>query len=129
MEDPAMADVDLFAGVNRPADPQNLTNLEKKHLPVIDAPDSVEAGKCFTVTVEVGKLLAHPNEPGHFIEFVELYAGEVFLARLDLTAATTCPRVTFCVCLEKDLGPLRAYERCNIHGVWVAEKAVKVEGA
>lgn len=122
-----MPDVDLFAQVNRPKDPAKLTDLEKKHLPVIDAPAEVQAGTCFTVKVEVGKLLAHPNELGHFIEFVDLYAGEVFLARADLTAVATCPKVSFCVSLDKNLGPLKAYQRCNLHGVWVGEKAVTVK--
>jgi desulfoferrodoxin (superoxide reductase-like protein) len=34
-----MAEKDLFSQVNRPEDPDNMTDLEKKHLPVIDAPD------------------------------------------------------------------------------------------
>lgn len=120
-------EVDLFAGVNTPKDPANLTDLEKKHVPVIDAPAEVEADQCFTVTVEVGKLFPHPNELGHFIEFVELYAGHVYLGRADFTAVSTCPKVTFCVSLAKDLGPLRAFERCNLHGVWVSERAIKVK--
>jgi len=119
-------DVDLFAGINVAADPANMTDLEKKHTPVIDAPDSVAAGSCFTVTVEVGKLLAHPNERTHFVEYVDLYAGDVFLARADLSAVTTCPTVSFCVSLDKDLGPLRALERCNVHGIWAGEKAITV---
>ncbi|MHC4983384.1 MAG: class II SORL domain-containing protein [Planctomycetota bacterium] len=114
----------LFAGVNRPADPDNPTDLEKKHIPVIAAPESVKAGECFEVVVEVGKLLAHPNENGHFIEFVELYADDRYLARADLTAGTTCPRLRLCVALRGPVDELRAYGRCNLHGVWVS--AVKV---
>jgi len=117
---------DLFSAINRPADPDNLTDLEKKHLPVISAPDEVKAGECFEVAVEVGKLLAHPNENGHFIEFIELYAGEVFLARLDLSAKTTCPTLKICIKFEKYLGPLRAFERCNLHGVWEGTREIKV---
>jgi len=117
---------DLFAGINKPADPSNLTDLEKKHLPVIAAPDRVKPGECFEVTVEVGKLLTHPNENAHFIEFVELYAGHVYLARMDFTARTTCPVMKVCLSLPKDLGPLRAFGRCNLHGVWSAEKAISV---
>jgi len=117
---------DLFAGVNRPDDPRNLTDLEKKHVPVITAPERVKAGECFEVTVEVGKLLAHPNENAHFIQFIELYAGHVYLARMDFTAKTTCPVMKVCVSLPKSLGPLRAFERCNLHGVWTAEKAISV---
>jgi superoxide reductase len=118
---------DLFVDVNRPEDPENLTDLEKKHIPVITAPEKVKAGECFEVTVEVGKLLEHPNTPAHFIEFVELYAGHVYLARMDYTAVTTCPVMKVCVQLKKGVGPLRAFERCNMHGVWTMEKAIEVE--
>jgi len=38
---------DLFEGVNRPADPENLTDLEKKHTPVIEVTDRVKAGESF----------------------------------------------------------------------------------
>lgn len=68
---------DFFTEVNTPADPDNMTDLEKKHIPVITAPDKVKPGECFEVTVEVGKLVAHPNETTHFIEFLDLYAGHV----------------------------------------------------
>jgi superoxide reductase len=118
---------DLFAGVNSPKDPSSLTDLEKKHLPVITAPESVKAGECFEVTVEVGKLLDHPNEIDHYIEFLQLYAGDTYLARLDLTSVRTCPVLKVCVSLDQDLGPLRAFERCNKHGAWEAQKPIRVE--
>jgi superoxide reductase len=117
---------DLFAAVNRPKDPKNMTDLEKKHTPVITAPDQVKAGQCFEVTVEVGKLLKHPNDLDHFIQLIDLYAGEVYLARLDLTAVRTCPVMKVCVQLQKNVGPLRAFEQCNIHGTWEATRPIKV---
>lgn len=117
---------DLFAQVNTPKDPANITDLEKKHLPTITAPESVKAGECFDVTVEVGKLLPHPNEHGHHIEFVDLYEDKVFLCRADLSAVKTCPKVTFCVSLNKS-GILRAFESCNLHGVWEGTREISVE--
>lgn len=117
---------DLFAQVNRPKDPANMADLEKKHLPVLTAPEKVKAGECFDVTVEVGKLLAHPNEPGHHIEFVDLYEDKVFLCRADLSAVRSCPTVTFCICLQKG-GLLRAFDSCNLHGVWEETKDIAVE--
>jgi len=122
-----MAETNLFVGVNEPADPRNLTGLEKKHLPVIEAPEVVKKGQCFEVTVEVGKLQAHPNEPAHFVEFIDIYADETFLARADLTAVTVCPKATLCLSLPFAVKELRAYERCNIHGVWVGRKPIKVK--
>lgn len=117
---------DFFTEVNTPADPDNMTDLEKKHIPVITAPDKVKPGECFEVTVEVGKLVAHPNETTHFIEFLDLYAGHVYLARMDLTPVKTCPIMKVCLSLEKNLGDLRAFERCNIHGTWESRKPIEV---
>jgi superoxide reductase len=116
----------LFCGVNKAESPAEMTDLEKKHTPVITAPESVKKGECFEVKIEVGKLLAHPNETGHFIEFIELYADETYLGRADLTAVKTCPTTTFCVALDHVHKELRAYERCNLHGCWVGAKPIKV---
>jgi superoxide reductase len=95
-------------------------------LPIISAPESVKKGECFEITVEVGKLLKHPNEPGHFIQFIELYAGDTFLARMDFTAKTTYPIMKVCVSLDHAHGNLRAFERCNLHGTWENEVDIEV---
>ncbi len=78
------------------------------------------------MTVEVGGLWAHPNERAHFIEFIELYADQAYLGRMDFTAVTTCPKATFCVVLAGPVEKLVAYERCNLHGVWTSEVPVEV---
>ena len=117
---------DIFCGVNMVEDPGQATDLEKKHLPIISAPKSVKRGECFEVTVEVGKLLKHPNEPGHFIQFIELYAGDTYLARMDFTAKTTCPVMKVCVSLDHTHGKLRAFERCNLHGTWENDIDIEV---
>jgi superoxide reductase len=110
----------LFCQVNTPKDANNLTDLEKKHTPVISVPAILKPGEPFEVTVEVGKLQAHPNEPAHFIEWIDLYANYVFLARISLSAATTQPTLKVPVTLPHGIKnlTLRAFERCNMHGVW-----------
>lgn len=118
---------DIFCGVNTVEDTNEASNLEKKHLPIISAPESVKKGECFEVAVEVGKLVKHPNEPGHFIEFIELYADDTYLARMDFTAKTTCPVMKTCVALEHSHGKLRAFERCNLHGTWENEIGIEVK--
>ena len=117
---------DLFAGVNRPSDSLNLTDLERKHIPAIHVQGSVDKGEYFEVSVEVGKTLAHPNERGHFIEFIDLYADELFLARLDLTAINAAPKATFSVSLTGSAEELRAYARCNLHGIWLGSTPIAV---
>ena len=117
----------LTVGINEPVDPVNLSDLEKKHLPVIDAPDAVAPGRCFDVTVEVGRLLPHPAERGHFIQSIQLFADETFLACANLTAATTGPKVTFRVCLQYPARKVKAVAVCNLHGAWAGHKAIAME--
>ena len=116
----------LFCGVNTVADPKRMTDLERKHQPVITAPDKVKKGECFEVAIEVGKLLAHPNERGHYVQFVELYADETYLGRQDFTPVTTCPVAKFSVRLDHIHQQLRAFEFCNLHGVWEGDKPLEV---
>ena len=116
----------LFSGVNRPVDLDNPTDLEKKHIPVIESPSTVNRGERFSVSVEVGKMLAHPNKRDHFIEFIDLYADELFLARVGLTAVSTWPKATFYISLSTPAKELRAYGRCNIHGVWRGSEPITV---
>lgn len=118
----------LFCQVNTPKDPASPTDLEKMHLPVISVPANLKAGETFEVTVEVGKLLAHPNEPSHFIEWIDLYANYVFLDRISLSAATTQPTLKIPVTLPHDIKnlTLRAFERCNMHGVWEGTQDISI---
>ena len=117
---------DIFCGVNAAANAEQASDLEKKHLPIISAPESVRKGECFEVTVEVGKLLQHPNEPGHFIQFIELYADDTYLTRMDFTARNTCPVMKACVSLDHSYEKLRAFERCNLHGTWENEIDIEI---
>ena len=119
-------DADLFCGVNAVKDPESMTELEKKHVPVITAPSSIRKGECFEVIVEVGKLMPHPNEPGHHIEFIELYAGHTYLARMDFTAKMTGPTMKVYVVLDHIHGELRAFEHCNLHGIWEGDVEIEV---
>lgn len=121
-------DEDLFCGVNMVKDCEHMTDLEKKHLPVITAPKSVKKGECFEVMIEVGKLMEHPNEPGHYIEFVELYADHTYLSRMDLTARKTCPVMKTCISLDHTHGKLRAFAHCNLHGTWEGQSEIEVSG-
>jgi len=119
---------DILCGVNIPKDLKAPSELEQKHLPVISAPDKVKKDEAFSVTVEVGKLKAHPNEPGHFIEWIELYCGDTFLFRIGLAGSVTTPKVTIPVKLSHAHGPLKAWAKCNLHGLWEGVKDIEIEG-
>lgn len=118
---------DLFCGVNSPStmDEEKMSALEKKHTVIIDAPESVSEGEEFEVTLRVGEYTEHPNEPGHFIEWMELYSGDTFLARLDLTPEKTDYVMKVTVSLDH-AHPLRGRAKCNLHGLWETKQEVEV---
>ena len=97
-----MCEDDIFCGINKPAKTQveDMTDLEKKHTPVIEAAAQVKKGEPFDVVVQVGKHMSHPNENAHFIEWIELYSGETFLARVDLVPRLSEPKIKFTVILD-----------------------------
>lgn len=107
--------------------PEEMNALEKKHTPVIRAPEKVGKGEKFEVEVEVGHYKDHPNEHDHFIQFITLYSGDTFLGRIDLVSEKSHPKVTFEVSLDHGHS-LVAYEHCNMHGTWKSfEKEIKVD--
>ncbi len=118
----------MFCGINRPKDAENLSELEKKHVPVLDVPDKVKAGEPFKVTISVGSI-PHVMETGHHIQRIDLYSGENLLANVLLTPVFT--RAVATITLVKGgahkSSTLRAVERCNLHGLWEARKEISVE--
>jgi superoxide reductase len=118
---------DILCGVRVPKDLSALSELEQKHLPVISAPERVKRNEVFEVTVEVGKYKVHPNEPGHFIEWIELYCGDTFLFRVNFSGSLSEPKITIPVKLTHAHGPLKAWEKCNLHGLWEDIKDIAVE--
>ncbi len=115
----------------------------EKHVPVIDAPDTVEAGKPFDVTVAVGKEIPHPNTTEHFIAWIDVFFkpdDEKFIYHVghfdfrghgestkgaNKGPVYAHPKVTFSMEVNKS-GKLVALSLCNIHGLWEYEKELKV---
>lgn len=115
----------------------------EKHVPAIEAPESVKAGDKFTVQVAVGKEIAHPNTTEHHIRWIKLYfkpEGGKFAYELggcEFSAhgesvdgankgpAYSEPQVTAAVKLNAS-GTLIAESYCNIHGLWESSKEIKV---
>ncbi len=114
----------------------------EKHIPAIDLPEVIEAGKPFFVTVSVGKEIAHPNTTEHHIRWIDVYFkpdGEKFIhqvAHFEFAAHAEStkganegpvlanPIVTFSMTV-KESGTLIALELCNIHGIWESAAEVK----
>jgi superoxide reductase len=119
-------DAYLWTQINRAKNPGNLTDLEKVHVPGIFIEGPVKAGEPFNVTVRAGVEGMHPSLHSHFIEWVELYDGDLLLGHADLAPATTEPEVTFRVIMDKP-GTLMSRINCNLHGTWENTTAVNVK--
>ena len=118
----------LFEQINYPKDRNNMTDLEKKHWPGIECPDTVEANKPFEVTVNIGVGIDHPSELAHFIEWISLGREDsnLEMCRTVLQPKFSHPKVTFKVAIEKSMD-LVARESCNLHGIWENKKHVNVK--
>lgn len=116
----------------------------EKHVPAIEAPDSVAKGEMVKVTLSVGKEIAHPNTTEHHISWIELYfqpEGEKFpyqIGRCEFAAhgasvlgpntstVLTAPSAVVQFKTEKP-GTLLASSYCNIHGLWQNAKPLAVK--
>ena len=116
---------------------------KEKHVPVIDAPDSVNKGQALKVTVTVGKEIAHPNTTAHHIAFLAAYFlpdGEKFpyqVARAefashgasaqgaDTSTVYANPEITFSFKTDKP-GSILVTSYCNIHGLWESSRKIAV---
>lgn len=114
----------------------------EKHVPVIEAADSVAVGSPLEVKLCVGKEIAHPNTTAHHIRWIKLYfkpeGSTVYeAASLDFTVhgeavkgADEGPALAEpfgSVTLKlKSSGTLIATSYCNIHGLWESAKEIRV---
>ena len=117
---------------------------KEKHVPVIEIPEVIKKGERTTVTVSVGKEIPHPNKTEHHIRWIKLMfwpEGEKYPVEIgviefnahgesikgpDTGTIYTEPYGVFSFKTEK-AGKLIATSYCNIHGLWINEKEVKVE--
>lgn len=76
----------------------------EKHVPVIQKTDS-------GYKIVVGSTL-HPMEEAHFIEWVELIAGDIVFRKF--LKPGEAPEAEF----ETDASNVKAREYCNLHGLW-----------
>jgi superoxide reductase len=109
------ADAALFVGINRVANPKDLTATELRHAPYITLPEKVTVGEPFEVKVSVGKT-PHVMAAAHRITDLTLMVGNEPVANVNFTTGSM-PVVLFMLKLDKP-ATLVAVARCNLHGAW-----------
>lgn len=106
--------------IKLPKDKNNLTDLEKKHIPVINLVKKcglIPEG-CEDVHVKMGEI-QHPMQPEHYILHIDFYIDKEFISRIALTPEKLNPAGA--LHLKANKGRLSVIELCNLHGAWIKE--------
>jgi superoxide reductase len=106
--------------IKTPKDANNLTDLEKKHIPVIKVVKTcglIPEG-CRDVHVKMGEI-QHPMQADHYITHIDFYIDKEFIARVHLTPEKLNPAAA--LHLKAKEGKLSVIEVCNLHGAWIKE--------
>ncbi len=106
--------------IKTPKDASNLTELEKKHIPVIHSVKkcSLIPEGCEDVHLKIGEI-QHPMLPEHYIQHIDFYINKKFISRVILTHEKLNPAAA--LHLKTGSGKLTAIDFCNIHGAWMNE--------
>ncbi|MEK7450083.1 MAG: desulfoferrodoxin family protein [Planctomycetota bacterium] len=107
--------------LKKPADPRNLTEGDKKHIPVINVVKTcgfIPGGECVDVHIKVGEII-HVMEEKHYIVWLDFYIDRKFAGRVHFTPGAVNPATAFH--LKVKAGTLSVIENCNIHGNWMTE--------
>ena len=110
----------IFPTITAPTfvrNPEDAKPFEAKHTPHIDIEVIDDIAQ---VTVSAGYYVAHPNEHGHFFEWLMLFAEEQPIAHFVGASEILNPILTVEVNLPSAT-LLEAMAHCNLHGTFKAE--------
>jgi len=112
------------AVINMPADPDNLSEVEKKHIPqiVVDKQCSLIPEGCINVYLKVGET-EHVMETEHYIKYIDFYLDTKYVSRFILTPKLIHPAA--CLHMNMVEGKITAIAHCNVHGNWMKELKLK----
>ena len=110
-----------------PKMPTIKTPIEKEHMPVIKAPQIVNEGELFFISIQVGETI-HEMTETHHIERLEGFVNGKQLFSLTLQPTFAEPRITI---------PMRLYQaavfkveaHCSVHGTWGTELQIHTQAA
>ncbi len=109
--------------IKTPQDGNNLTEAEKKHIPVITLVKKcgLIPQDCQDAHVKIGEI-QHPMEEKHYIVHLDFYIDKEFISRVILTPASLNPAAALHI--KATAGKLSVIELCNLHGAWIKEQSL-----
>ncbi len=103
-----------------PMNPASLTPLEKVHWPKLEI--SGRSGDNFNLMIQIGQEI-HPMTDGHHIEWVEVWAENKKVERVEFAGPTGAKPVLNVALVAKPGTMLNVRLSCNLHGLW--ENSIK----
>ena len=114
----------------------------EKHVPAIECGENVKANEFFTVTVSLGKAVAHPNTTEHHIRWIQVYfqpegaKAPLQIGNFEFAAhgesadgpnkGSVFTHHEAAISMKTGAsGRLFALAYCNIHGVWQSSKEIR----
>jgi superoxide reductase len=99
-----------------------------RHSAFVHCESETKADEKFKVKIKVGDQYKHPDDPDHYIAWVQLWNGEKMLAKADFIegALGNQPEnleVDFYIVPKKDM-KLIAHAFCTKHGLWQSEEVL-----
>ncbi len=97
-----------------------------RHTPVIICDDMAKEGRKLKVKIRIGTEYSHPDDPDHFITYVQLWNRETFLAEAHFAPGSLGNRpeqveVDFYIVPGPVTMNLSAMAVCTKHGLWQSE--------
>ena len=117
---------EVYGGVfTTPKDLENLTEIERIHLPKVIMPPVVEDGTQASIVVS----LDHPMEEDHYIKSIQIlnFADPVVIkGKFYMTPINGEAFISTQIRLAGGEGTVWVVAECNKHGKWAASKTVTV---
>ena len=107
--------------IKKPSDPENLTDDDKVHTPVVRISrecNAISHNGCIDVHIKVGAI-EHEMTSEHFINFIDIYVDKIYIMRALLTPKRAHPLIS--LCLNVTSGSLAIISNCNVHGNWITK--------
>ena len=110
--------------IKKPADPNALTEGDKKHIPqlvVVRECGLIPGGSCYDVHAMVGEI-EHVMTDEHYIRYLDYYLNDKFISRVWLSPNVCHPAAA--LHLNATSGKVTVVENCNVHGNWMSEATI-----
>jgi len=110
------------------ADKEAKRDFIDKHSAFVHCEKQAKTGEKFKVKVKVGDQIKHPDDPDHYIAWVQLWDGEKMLAQANFIEGALGNQsenleVDFYIVPKKNM-QLLAHAFCTKHGLWQSEEVL-----